>query len=62
MKSKLFLNFIASRTMSLNQHRKDVCQAVGYFLTGIGAASARSAGVSRQKPLPVARLQLSNKV
>jgi AcrR family transcriptional regulator len=62
MKSKLFLNFIASRTISLSQHREDVCQAVAFFLTGISAASAGSAGIPRQKPLPIARLQLSSKV
>lgn len=35
MKSKLFLNFIASSTMPLSRHRKQVYEAVGYFMRGI---------------------------
>lgn len=41
MKSKLFLNFIASSTMPLSRHSKEVYEAVGYFLSGIGVSSAQ---------------------
>ena len=34
-KSKLFLNFIASSTMQIDEHRKEVREAVAYFLNGI---------------------------
>lgn len=42
-KSKLFLNFVASSTMPLNEHRREVYEAVSYFLAGIRETSAQDA-------------------
>ena len=43
-KSKLFLNFVTSSTMPLDEHRKEVYEAVSYFVGGIRDISAQSKG------------------
>ena len=51
MKSKLFLNFIASSSMPLSRHRKDVHKAVGYFFRGMGVPSPQKVSDRREKLL-----------
>jgi AcrR family transcriptional regulator len=51
MKSKLFLNFIASSSMPLSRHIKDVHEAVGYFVRGIGVPSPQKVIDRREKLL-----------
>ena len=60
-KSKLFLNFVASSTMSLNQHRREVYEAVSYFLVGICDTSAQLILEPLQEPSRKAKLQSSNR-
>ena len=61
MKSKLFLNFVASSTMPLNEHRREVYEAVSYFLVGIRDTSAQLILEPLQEPSRKAKLQSSNR-
>ncbi|MEI6534461.1 MAG: TetR/AcrR family transcriptional regulator [Verrucomicrobiaceae bacterium] len=63
-KSKLFLNFVGSSTMPLSEHRREVYEAVSYFLVGICDTPAQLVLEPPQEPsrkVKLHKLQSSNR-